>query len=146
MSATQNVGNTRYSARFWGFLEKRQSLRSISGVANSLRISAVFARKCEITQMADNYLFGHCSMIIDCSELCEGDLKCGGGRSTLVEPLVVIRDFPAQWIRRKLSLTELARFREQGLSVAEIVARTGVPRTTVFRKIQELNLCTSSSG
>ncbi len=25
--------------------------------------------------------------------------------------------------------------------MAEVAARTGVPRTTVFRKIQELNLC-----
>jgi len=48
----------------------------------------------------------------------------------------VIREYPAEWILRKLSFAVVARFRKQGLLVSEIAARTGAPQATVYRRMQ----------
>ena len=61
-----------------------------------------------------------------------GRAKKREGRQTLL----VIREYPAEWILRKLSFAVVARFRKQGLLVSEIAARTGAPQATVYRRMQ----------
>ena len=56
----------------------------------------------------------------------------------MVEPLVVVSEHLAQWVRPAIELSELARLRQQGLTVRELMGRYEVSKTTIKSRLRKL--------
>ena len=60
------------------------------------------------------------------------------GGPIVVEPLVVVSEHLAQWVRPAIELSELQRLRQEGLTVRELMERFGVSRTTIKERLRAL--------
>ena len=56
----------------------------------------------------------------------------------MVEPLVVVSEHLAEWVRPTIELSELGRLRQQGLTVQQLMGHYGMARTTVKSYIRRL--------
>jgi hypothetical protein len=64
----------------------------------------------------------------------------GGRRGMLLEPRVVVREYPAGWARTKVDLSELAKLRfEKRWSLNDLSRHYGIGRTTLFRLLRRIS-------
>lgn len=56
----------------------------------------------------------------------------------MVEPLVVVSEHLAEWVRPAIELSGLGRLRQQGLTVHELTRHYGVSRTTLKKRLRKL--------
>lgn len=55
------------------------------------------------------------------------------------QPMVVVTEQAVQWFRREIDLGELARLRwEKGFGLRQLAAHFGMPKTSVLRRLKNL--------
>jgi hypothetical protein len=65
--------------------------------------------------------------------------KSGGGYARVGEPLTVEEEYEAIWKRARLDTNELARLRNQGLTVMKLVHHFGLSRSKIKMELRKLN-------
>jgi len=59
-----------------------------------------------------------------------------GGDANKVEPLTLAREYPAQWIRPRIDVNELARLRREGLSYSKIARKFERSKARIIALLQ----------